>query len=60
VSAVFAGSPESSSSRYITGTLVIAIIVPFPYVRTFNHLRYRIGLNRFDSGKPDVLDFKKL
>src|SRR6516165_80369 len=59
VSAVFAGSPEFSSSRYITGTLVIAISMPFARVFAFNHLRICAKSNRFDSGKPAVPRFKK-
>jgi hypothetical protein len=35
----FVGSPDSSSSRYITGTLLIAISVPFLVPLLFNHLR---------------------
>jgi len=44
----FVGSPEISSSRYITGTLVIAIVVPFLPPFRFSQLQQhdrKIGLH---------------
>jgi hypothetical protein len=38
VFAFFAGSPDFSSSLYITGTAYLAIAVPFLYSINFNNL----------------------
>ena len=56
-SAVFAGSPESSSSRYITGTLYIAIGVPFVVIFIISDLQDCVTVNRFDYGKQALPDF---
>ena len=55
----FAGWPDFSSSRYITGTHLVAIDVPFMSLFAFNYLRRSINPGRFDSGKPAAPDFKK-
>jgi hypothetical protein len=49
----FAGWPESSSSRYITGTIDLAIGMPFLSPFVFISLQLSVTTNRFDSGKPD-------
>ena len=58
-SAVLRAGRILSSSRYITGTLLIAIDGPFPIVFAFIKLRITQSLSRFDSGKPAAPDFKK-
>jgi hypothetical protein len=45
---------DFSSSRYITGTLLIAIIVPFSSIILFNHLGLLKFSIRFDSRKPQT------
>jgi hypothetical protein len=39
----FVGSPECSSSRYITGALLIAISMPFVDCFVFNEMRKETG-----------------
>jgi hypothetical protein len=49
-----------SSSRYITGTLYIAINGPFVILFAFIELRGRKGLSRFDSGKHAADGLQKI
>src|SRR5579863_8800120 len=56
----FVGSPESSSSRYITGALLIAIAVPFLVLRVFNDLRDRTGLGGLDSRSRRGVEILKI
>jgi hypothetical protein len=58
-SAVLRAGRNLSSSRYITGTPLIAIDVPFSITFAFIELRAPHSLERFDSGKPTKQDFKK-
>jgi hypothetical protein len=48
-----------SSSRYITGTRLIAIGVPFRSSILFIDLQIYASANRFNSRSPRTLDFKK-
>ena len=47
------------SSRYITGTLCIAIDVPFTLSCVFNYLRQRLTGKCFDSSKLHTATFNK-
>ena len=59
VPAVLRAGRNLSSSRYITGTLYIAIAVPFESHPVFNDLSQARTPERFDSGKPHCFRFKK-
>ncbi len=59
VSAILRAGRIFPSSRYITGTLYIAIAVPFERNFAFNNLQGNVAFARFDSRKLASSSFKK-
>jgi hypothetical protein len=46
----------TSSSRYITGAVELAIDMPFVSAFVFIGLQFHVTANRFNSGKPDLIE----